>query len=111
MFEKKKKKASLLDKLPSSYEDCGVDSEKVKKANRIYFIETDRMYSLSRVGVVSDIETDEFIINVSASYLKEQLFMNKIKLFFDKIDKKSTPRLPESLIVKHKDKEENDGNV
>lgn len=103
MFEKKQKKMSLLDKLPSSYESVDSKAGLVGKANRIYIGENDKMYRISPIGVVSEIETDEFVCNLTVSFLKEMLFMKKIQLFFDKDNKSFSPRLPESLIEKKED--------
>jgi len=107
MFEKKKKKLSLLDKLPSSYEDITSDKERWHRANRIYYIERDKMFRINPIGILSDIDTDEFISHLPNT-LTELVFMNKVKLFTDKENKLFSPRLPEELRVKPQEEESKD---
>ena len=109
MFEKKKKKLILLDKLPSSYEDVSDNEKKRACANRLYSISRDKMMRFNSVtGVFSEIEDDSYIGTVTKEYLKQEIFMQNVKLFIDS-NATVSARLPESLIVKHK--EENDGDV
>lgn len=106
MFEKKKKRITLLDNLPESYEDVSLDEKRRNHANRIYSIDNDKMRSINPVGVVRDIDTGEFVVVISLSYLKQEVFMNKIKLFIDNNAEKAPQTLPDELIVKHDNKEE-----
>ncbi len=112
MFEKKKKKLTLLDKLPSSYTDVSDDTKKWGLANRLYSLKSDKMFRFNiSTGVFSDLETDELVGVTTTSLIKPELFAQTIRLFIDSSDKHQESRLPESLIVKHKDKEETDGDV
>src|SRR6185369_2319284 len=99
MFEKKQKKLSLLDKLPSSYEDITSDKERWHHANRLYSVVKDKMYRYNpSTSVCSDLETDELIGITTMSTVKNSIFVKEARLFTEKNSKEFGPRLPESLI-------------
>ncbi len=100
MFEKKEKRKTLLDILPSSYEEVLDYPSKSKKANRVYYVDTDKMYSLNPIGVVKNIESHEYITTLNHPTTKELLFMGKIKLFIDSNAQNDSNMLPEELMVK-----------
>lgn len=88
MFEKKKKKQTLLDSIPSSYEEISNEAKRWHYANIIYIVDADHLYNINSIGVVSDIVNKELITVFTKEQIKQSVFMNKIKLFIDHDAKK-----------------------
>jgi hypothetical protein len=82
MFEKRKQVETPFDE--GSLEL--LPKEKVKYATKVYIKSFGRLLRINTLGVVSEIEGNEFVTTYTAQELADMFYENKIKFYRDKKD-------------------------